>query len=63
MVALEGESQPSRQAAVDLQRLQMRSPDQVLSKQSRHMRQRRVLGVSGWLGRGLLRAACFMTII
>lgn len=53
-------AQPSRQAAVDLQRLQMRSPGQVLSKRSRHMRQRRTLESCGSLGPGLLRVACFM---
>lgn len=51
---------PSRQAAVDLQRLQIRSPGQVLSKRSRHMRQRRDLGSCGSLGRGLLTVACFI---
>jgi len=54
--------QPSRQAVVDLQRLQTRSPGQPLSKRSRHIKQRRFFTFGGSLGRGLLRVACFMTV-
>ena len=52
---------PSRQAAVDLQRLQIRSPGQELSKRSRHIRQRRTMDSSAsWIS-GFLNACFVMT--